>query len=138
MGLLDIVGQVLGGQQGTGNNSPGFANVLANLLANQGQANQGQANQVQRGGGGLGGLIDQFRSAGLGHVADSWVRSGPNQSVSPQQLQSVFGDQQVDAMSREAGMPRQDFLSQLSQHLPRVVDSMTPEGQMPDEGTVSV
>jgi len=129
MGLLDIVGQVLGGQQGTGNNSPGFANVLANLLSNQGQGG---------GGSGLGGLIDQFRSAGLGHVADSWVGSGPNQSVSPQQLQSVLGDQQVDAMSRQAGMPRQDFLSQLSQHLPRVVDGMTPAGQMPDEGTVSV
>jgi uncharacterized protein YidB (DUF937 family) len=44
----------------------------------------------------------------------------------------------VQTMARQSGMAPQDFLSQLSQHLPRVVDGMTPNGQMPDEGTMSV
>ena len=56
----------------------------------------------------------------------------------PQQLQTVFGEAQVQTMSRQSGMAPHDFLSQLSQHLPRVVDSMTPNGRLPDEGTISV
>ena len=89
-------------------------------------------------GAGLGGLISQFEQAGLGHVAQSWVGNGPNQTVSQQQLQSVFGEGQVQSMANQAGMQPQDFLSQLSQHLPNVVHGMTPNGQLPDEGTVSV
>ena len=30
-----------------------------------------------------------------GHIAQSWVGNGPNQAVSPQQLQNVFGNDQV-------------------------------------------
>ena len=88
--------------------------------------------------GGLGGLISQFQNAGLGHVAQSWVSNGPNQPVSPGQLQDVFGEQQVQNMANQAGMQRGDFLSQLSQHLPAAVNGMTPDGRLPDEGSVSV
>ena len=88
--------------------------------------------------GGIGGLISQFEQAGLGHVAQSWVGNGPNQSVSPSQLQSVFGQGQVQNMASQAGMEPQDFLSQLSQHLPNAVHAATPNGQLPDEGSVSV
>jgi uncharacterized protein YidB (DUF937 family) len=132
MGLLDqLIGQVVGQPQTTtGTSSGGLGGVLLQLLGGQGTA-QGQA-------GGLAGLIDQFKAAGLGHVADSWVGTGSNQPVSPQQLQTVFGNDQVQNLSRQSGMAPQDFLSQLSQHLPRVVDGMTPGGRLPDEGTVSV
>ncbi len=88
--------------------------------------------------GGLGGLLGSFQQAGLGHIAQSWVGNGPNQPVSPQQLQSVLGDGQVQSMSSQAGMEPQDFLSQLSQHLPNAVHGMTPNGQVENEGTVSV
>jgi uncharacterized protein YidB (DUF937 family) len=136
MGLLDqLVGGLMGGQQ-AGAEAPqsGMGNVLMQLLAGQGSQNQGFQNQ----GGGIAGLINQFRDAGLGHVAESWVGNGPNQPVSPQQLRTVFGDQQVHQMAQQSGMPTSDFLSQLSQHLPRVVDGVTPNGELPDEGTVSV
>jgi uncharacterized protein YidB (DUF937 family) len=136
MGLLDqLVGGVLGGQEAsTGTSNSGMGNVLMQLLAGQGSQNQGSGYQ----GGGIAGLVQQFRAAGLGHVAESWVNNGPNQPVSPQQLQTVFGDEQVQNMARQSGMPPSNFLSQLSEHLPRVVDGMTPNGQLPDEGTVSV
>jgi uncharacterized protein YidB (DUF937 family) len=41
-------------------------------------------------------------------------------------------------MAGQAGMEPGDFLSQLSQHLPNAVNGMTPDGRLPDEGTVSV
>jgi uncharacterized protein YidB (DUF937 family) len=130
MGLLDVIGGVLGQSQRPGAPSSGMAETLTQLLAGQGYG--------QNQGGGLTGLIDQFRQAGLGHVADSWVSTGPNQPVSPQQLQRVFGDEQVETMAQQSGMPADSFLSELSQHLPRVVDGVTPNGRVPDEGTVSV
>ena len=139
MGLLDsVIGSLMGGAAG-GSSSP-MGGVLSSLLGGSGgQAAGGMGAQGMGGmAGGLGGLMSQFEQAGLGHVAQSWVSNGPNQSVSPEQLQSVFGANQVQGMASQAGMQPQDFLSQLSQHLPNAVHGMTPNGQLPDEGTMSV
>ena len=138
MGLLDsVIGSLMGGAAG-GSSSP-MGGVLSSLLGGGGQAAGGMGAQGMGGmAGGLGGIMSQFEQAGLGHVAQSWVSNGPNQSVSPEQLQSVFGANQVQGMASQAGMQPQDFLAQLSQHLPNVVHGMTPNGQLPDEGTMSV
>ena len=128
MGLLDsVLGGLMGG---AGGGASPMGGVLSGLLGGGGQQGGGT-------GGGLGGLVSQFEQAGLGHVAQSWVGNGPNQPVSPQQLQGVFGEQQVQGMASQAGMQPSDFLSQLSQHLPNAVNGMTPNGRLPDEGTVS-
>ena len=126
MGILD---SVIGGLLGGGGNSSPMGGILMNLLG---------GNRMGGMGGGLGGLVSQFEQAGLGHLAQSWVGNGANQPVSPQQLQTVFGQDQVQTMAGQAGMQPQDFLSQLSQHLPDAVHGMTPNGQVPDEGTISV
>jgi uncharacterized protein YidB (DUF937 family) len=126
MALLD---QLLGGLTGV-SGSP-LQGVLTNMLGRGG-------NQPGSTGGGLGGLLSSFQQAGLGNIFQSWVGSGVNQPVSPQQLHTVFGDDQVQTMARQSGMAPHDFLSQLSQHLPRVVDGMTPNGQLPEEGSMSV
>ncbi len=114
--------------------------VLSSLLGGGGQQSPmgGQAGMGGMGGGGVGGLVSMFEQAGLGHIAQSWVGNGQNQPVSPDQLQSVFGQDRVQSMASQAGMQPQDFLSQLSQHLPNAVNGMTPNGQVPNEGTVSV
>ena len=131
MGLLDsVVGNLMGG---AGGGASPMAGVLTSLLGGGMGPNQGQGGMT----GGLGGLVSSFEQAGLGHIAQSWVGNGPNQPVSPQQLQSVMGDDQVQSLSSQAGMQPNDFLSQLSQHLPNAVHAMTPNGQLP-EGTVSV
>jgi uncharacterized protein YidB (DUF937 family) len=126
---LALLDQLLGGLTGV-SGSP-LQGVLMNMLGAGG-------NQTGGAGGGLGGLLSSFQQAGLGHLVQSWVGNGPNQPVSSHQLQTVFGEDQVQTMSRQSGMAPHDFLSQLSQHLPRVVDSMTPNDRLPDEGTISV
>ncbi len=127
MGLLDsVLGGLMGG--GAGASSP-MGGVLGSLLGG------GQSGGM---GGGLGGLMSQFQQGGLGHIAQSWVGNGPNQPVSPEQLHGVLGAAQVQSMASQAGLPPQDFLSQLSQHLPDAVHGMTPNGRLPDEGTMSV
>lgn len=142
MSLLDsVLGGLLGGGNVGGGQSP-MAGVLGSLLGGGGGMGQqqggGMMSQMMGGGGGIGGLVSQFQNAGLGHIAQSWVGNGPNQSVSPDQLQNVFGQNQVQRMATQAGMEPNDFLTQLSQHLPNAVHGMTPNGQVEDEGTVSV
>ncbi len=140
MGLLDsVIGGLLGGGNQQSGQQSGMGGVLGSLLGG-GMGGQQQGGQQGGGmGGGLGGLMSQFESAGLGHIAQSWVGGGANQPVSPDQLQSVFGQGQVQQMASQAGMQPHDFLSQLSQHLPSAVDQMTPNGQVSgNEGTVSV
>lgn len=135
MGILDtVIGNLLGG---AGGSSSPIGGILSSILG----GGQGGAMTSPGGsgfGGGLGGLVSQFERAGLGHVAQSWIGSGTNQPVSPDQLQSVFGETQVHDMARQAGLQPHDFLSQLSQHLPRAVDGITPDGRLPDEGSISV
>ncbi len=121
-----------GGQQ----NSP-MAGVLGSLLGGGGQMGGGMAAGGMAGG--IGGLLQQFEGAGLGHIAQSWVGNGPNQPVSPDQLQGVFGQQQVNQWAGQAGMQPSDFLSQMAQHLPNAVDQMTPNGQVTQgDGDVAV
>lgn len=139
MGILDgILGSVLGGSSNAGP----LQSILGSVLGGGGQAQQQQGGlggalggMLGGGGagGGLGGLLGQFQQAGLGHVAQSWVGSGPNQQVSPDQLHQVFGDEQVSQWSQQSGVPKHDLLSQLSQYLPHAVDQMTPQGQVPTE-----
>ena len=129
MGLLD---SVIGGLMGGGGTASPMGGVLSGLLGGGGQAGgMGAAGGM---GGGLGGLMSSFEQGGLGHIAQSWVGNGPNQPVSPQQLQGVLGQDQVQNMAGQAGMEPNDFLSQLSQHLPNAVHGMTPNGQLPDDG----
>ena len=143
MGLLDsVLGGLMGGGA-SGGGSP-IAGVLQGLLGGgQQQGGMGQPAQGAGGmggmgmAGGIGGLLSAFEGAGLGHIAQSWVGNGPNQSVSPEQLTSVFGQNQVNSMASQAGLAPTDLLSQMSQHLPAAVDGMTPGGQA-NEGTMSV
>ncbi|MFL5338402.1 MAG: YidB family protein [Geminicoccaceae bacterium] len=161
---MSILDQLLGGLGGQQGGSP-IQSVLLNLLTSQLGTQGGQMGQTGQMGGamgqgggfggglgglasaamgsgglaaGLGALLSRFEGAGLGNVAQSWVGNGPNQSISPQQLQNVLGQDQVQSMASQAGMQPQDLLSQLSQHLPTAVDRLTPNGRLPDEGTVSV
>lgn len=140
MGILD---QVLGGVLG-GGSSP-IQGVLMNLLGGGPSPGAMAGTAPQPGGpamgggmmaGGLPGLVGMFEQAGLGHIVQSWIGNGQNQPVSPDQLQRVLGEGRVNDMAGQAGMERGDFLSQLSQHLPEVVNGMTPEGKLPEDGKV--
>src|SRR5829696_3521390 len=85
-------------------------------------------------GGGLGSLIERFNQSGHGDVIGSWIGTGENRRIAPDQLQGALGDDTVEALSRETGMPRDELLSELSDTLPEVVDRVTRDGRLPEEG----
>ena len=85
-------------------------------------------------GGGLNGLVEGFQRGGLGDVMSSWISSGQNQSISPDQLGQVIGPDTLSALTRQTGGQSGDVLGQLAQLLPQVIDRLTPHGQVPASG----
>ena len=83
--------------------------------------------------GGLGSLLNQFQQSGLGDVMKSWIGTGPNQSISPNQLGSVLGPKIIQVLAQKTGMSEQELTAQLSQILPGVVDKLTPNGRLPSQ-----
>ena len=81
--------------------------------------------------GGISGLAQQFAAQGLGHIISSWIGTGQNLPVSPEQLQSVLGSQQVQAIAAKVGLSPDAVNSGLAQILPQIVDHLTPNGQVP-------
>jgi uncharacterized protein YidB (DUF937 family) len=83
--------------------------------------------------GGLSDLLKQFQQSGHADTANSWVGTGPNKTIAPNDLANALGSDKVNALMTQSGMSRDDLLHGLSQYLPRVVDHLTPEGRLPTE-----
>jgi uncharacterized protein YidB (DUF937 family) len=109
------------GAPGQPHEQGGFGDLLANV--------RGGVDSLL--GGGLSDLVDRFKQNGQGEVADSWVRHGPNQQVTPQQLEQAIGPDVLAALSQQTGLSREELLSRLSRNLPDAVDKYTPEGRIP-------
>jgi uncharacterized protein YidB (DUF937 family) len=81
--------------------------------------------------GGLGDLLKQLQQSGHGETANSWVGPGPNKAISSGDLASALGADQINNLVSQSGMSRDDLLAGLSQHLPEVVNHLTPDGRLP-------
>ena len=124
MGLLDgLAGQVLGSLSGSSNVAHGgFVEAIGGLI-----------NQHP---GGLAGLLAEFERGGLGAVAASWVGTGANIPLTPSQLQSVLGSEQLQSIAASLGFTPEQVSSHLAELLPQVVDKLTPNGSLPEQGTL--
>jgi uncharacterized protein YidB (DUF937 family) len=114
MGFLD---SILGGQDTTGN--PGGANpllgVLAGLLAQNG---------------GLQGLLSKFTQGGHDEKVKSWISTGDNQPISPDQVQNVIGPDQINAIAAKLGVDPAQASQLVAKFLPAAVDKLTPNGHV--------
>ena len=140
MGLLDsVLGMVTGGQGGGGGNAA-LLNAVVGMLAHSGQggAAAGGGGSVLDSVGGLGGLIGKFQQAGLGGAVASWIGTGQNQAVTPDQVHNTLGADVIGGLAGQLGMSHGDVSTQLSQMLPQIIDKLTPHGQVPQGGLGSV
>ena len=95
--------------------------LVTGLLTKQGSGN------------GLAGLAQQFDQQGLGHLMQSWVGTGENQAISPDQLHQVLGAEQVQQFAQKTGMEGSQVTGALSALLPQIIDKLTPHGQVPPQ-----
>lgn len=87
--------------------------------------------------GGLGDLLNQLQNKGHGETANSWVSPGPNKQIAPRDLADALGADQINALTAQTGLSRDELLAGLSQHLPEVVHHLTPDGRLPTENELS-
>ena len=87
--------------------------------------------------GGLGDLLNQLQKGGQGETANSWVGKGANKPIAPGDLANALGADQIEHLSAQSGLSRDELLSGLSQYLPQVIDHLTPEGRLPTENELS-
>jgi uncharacterized protein YidB (DUF937 family) len=82
-------------------------------------------------GGPLGDLMKQFQIKCHGNVFGSWVGTGANQAIDPDQLQSAIGEDKMREISQKTGLAAPDLAKELARYLPTMVDRMTPSGRLP-------
>ena len=120
-------GQQHGGLGGLLGQQPGGLGGLLGSLGGAGAAG-GLGGLL---GGGLGELVERFRQAGHGEVADSWVGTGPNRQLAPNDLENAIGSDVLEDLTRHTGLSREEILQRLARDLPDAVDKYTPEGRLP-------
>ena len=81
--------------------------------------------------GGVQGVVSEFEKSGLGATVKSWVGTGPNQAISPDEVHKVLGADLLEQLSKKSGLSVQELAQKLSQVLPQAVDTLTPGGTIP-------
>lgn len=156
-GLGGILGSVLGqlsGQSSQNSAQGGLGGILGSVLGQLGGQQQPQAQPRSNAGfsgggktlliavlplvlawiqkqGGLQGALDKLRGQGLSSQVEDWVSTGEgaNASVDRQAVQSLFDDQDVEQVAQQAQTNKQDVYGAISQVLPEIIDSLTPQGE---------
>jgi uncharacterized protein YidB (DUF937 family) len=81
--------------------------------------------------GGLQGVVSEFEKNGLGATVKSWVATGPNKAISPDEVHRALGPDLLQQLSAKSGLSVQDLTQKLAQVLPQAVDKLTPDGTIP-------
>ena len=80
--------------------------------------------------GNLQGLVNQLQQAGLDKQVQSWLGSGANMGITPDQLRAALGSDQVKQLAQHFGIDPDAALKLLAEHLPNVVDQASPNGAL--------
>jgi len=78
--------------------------------------------------GGLPGVLEKFRAAGLADEVASWVGKGANLQITAAQITQVLGSSTIQAAAGKLGIDPSEISAKIAEYLPQVVDRMTPDG----------
>jgi len=121
MGMLDDVTKMAGL---SGSGLAGNARLLQAVLQMLGSG----------GSGGLANIVQDFSKAGLGDVVSSWVGTGQNLPISEEQVKHGLGAGTLGQLAQSAGLSEGATASALAGLLPTVIDTLTPQGALPQAG----
>ncbi|MDP9091138.1 MAG: YidB family protein [Pseudomonadota bacterium] len=108
MGMFDgVLGGVVGAE---------MAGVINNLIQKHG---------------GVQGIVAQLEQQGLTGTVRSWIGTGANQPISPDQIHQAFGVDTLKELAAKAGLSPDVLAAKLSQALPQAIDKLTPTGAVP-------
>jgi uncharacterized protein YidB (DUF937 family) len=126
MGIFDdLVGKVVGAVKGSPGQEGGLMAGVMSLLTNKET-------------GGITGLTQAFNQQGLGDIISSWVGTGTNAAITPDQVQKVLGSDVIQQMAEKSGVSVDTVKAQLAELLPSLIDKATPEGKIPEGGLLDM
>ncbi|HQT63065.1 MAG: hypothetical protein B7Z75_10200 [Acidocella sp. 20-57-95] len=117
MGLFDGVAGMISSAM-AGGNTDAVAGQLMGALSEHGIN-------------GVGGLVEQFAAAGMEQHVASWVGNGTNLPIDPSAIEKALGGNVVSSIASKLGVDPATASQLLAQHLPSVVNHLTPDGQVP-------
>ncbi len=117
MSLFGNVGDLLKGMLGGQGEAGGLPALLSSVL---GKTDLG----------GLQGIVAKLQDAGLGTQLQSWLGNGTNLPITADQIQSALGNEHVQQIARQLGLPVDGAMELLAAHLPTAVDQASPNGAL--------
>jgi uncharacterized protein YidB (DUF937 family) len=115
----NLVSSVLSGFE----SNTGVTGAMAKELLSGFQQNQGA---------GLTDLVEQLSKRGLGNVVQSWIGTGANQAVTPDQLSKAMDPGMLQQLASKLGISPDLLTTHLADILPKIVDRLTPDGKLPE------
>ncbi|STO63085.1 Uncharacterized protein conserved in bacteria [Haemophilus parahaemolyticus] len=116
---------------------------VASSILNNGNNNQSVAIQLiqvlLQSQGGIEGMIKRFQESGLEGILKSWISTDEkNQPISANQVVEVVGQENMSQAAEKVGVSELDASNVLAEYLPKMVDMLTPNGQLPDLNNLNV
>lgn len=84
----------------------------------------------------LPGLLSKLTTGGLGDTVQSWVGKGKNQALSADQVRSALDSKTLSSIAAKLGTSEDVAASKVAGALPKLIDRLTPEGEVPDQETI--
>jgi uncharacterized protein YidB (DUF937 family) len=104
-----------------------LAGKLGGLLGQEGGTNSSDVVSAVLQGSvpdGVTGVLETLAANGLTDKVSSWA-SGSSLPITPEEIHSALGGEQVQQMADASGLPVGDFLKHLADHLPAAATSAT-------------
>ncbi len=76
-------------------------------------------------------VVRQFEEKGMRDQVDSWVRTGPNKPVERRQIEDAFGHRELEELAGRRNIDQGQLADVLAKYIPRIIDELTPSGQLP-------
>lgn len=116
MGILDVISGYMSGPDAT---RPRLLRVMEGLFA------------APPDGIDLHELLARMEKAGLIDIGRSWTGVGRNKPISVTQMRQLLTPHELKRIASHARLDEQEVLGTLAEHLPGIVDGITPGGKIP-------
>lgn len=112
-GIGDMIGGLLGGSGGGSQSS--LVTAVIEMIGQKG---------------GLQSVLSQLQTGPMGDAVASWMGTGSNQSVSPDQIGAAFSAETLQGLAQKSGLSTDEVKNGLAEQLPGLIDSLTPGGSV--------
>lgn len=125
MGASAFIKSKMSGDTGSDLSSDLLTSALGSLMG-------GGNAPADKGGFDLGSLLSGMDSGGLGNIAKSWLGDGSNDSISTDQVSSMFGSDKLSEFASQLGLSDDEAAGGLTDALPKMVDKASSGGSLLD------